>query len=137
MLIIKSEALSDFSGGMTIIENVPLGKYKVIFTGPDVLKKEVYLGLASERTKVSWCLVEHNLPVWYNIYVKNLQTQEYESGTFIDVGNTTEYDFDYLSAHVKYFMYVTATDGVDESKPSNEAIMYVVLPTKLKSIVLE
>ena len=134
---IQTITLDNHTSGIVTIEDVSIDKYKIILNGPEFLKKDIYLSLTTENMVMGWCPVESSVPLQYNIYIKDFDTGEYVSSISIVGKDATSHDFDNLSANTKYFMYITAENESVESYHSNEAIMYVVLPSNLKSLKLE
>lgn len=135
--VVYTEDINYYTGYPIVIQNVDLGKYEVAITGIVEESKKMSLILGAERTRMTWCPVEHETPIWYNIYVRDLYIQTYDFEAFISVGSDTFYDFYYLEPKEKYFMYVTAEADSGESSPSNEAIMFIAIPAILENLRIE
>lgn len=135
--VVLTKQLIDYNENELIIINIPLGNFNIIITGNTTISKEIFTSLGSENITMSWCSITHNLPVWYNIYIKESDDQEYDLTKPLNVGSETTHIFDNLPPNKKYFMYITADDGNAESDPSNEFIVFTALPSNIKNLRIE
>lgn len=139
---IKTEQILAYEDNEKInLEDTPIGKYEIHILNnagtTTYYKKEVYIHISSESMSMSWCKVDFAKPNWYYIYSKETPDEIYSKVNYINTGDIGSHLFNDLPAFSKIFMVVTATNDIIESAASNEAILFIALPSNLKNMRLE